>query len=341
VLGVNAFSGADVLATVVVGVVWADDDPVFARTRPKKPPPMRPTASPPIAIFLLRMSTPSVSAEQSLDVSTVPNEGETTVSRRFRLGGSSFRFSSGFWEQTGVVKLLLVEDEPRLAVSLRKGLGAEGHSVEIAGDGEQGLWMAQNSPFDAIVLDIMLPKLNGFQVCSQLRASGVWTPILMLTAKDGEHDIAEALDTGADDYLVKPFSLVELSARLRALTRRGGTERPTILVVDDLSIDPSRRRCSRGDVEISLTPKEYTVLEYLMRRRGEAVAKSEILAQGWDFAYDGDPNIVEVYVSNLRRKIDAPFGTSNLRTVWGVGYEMASADVEPSVDVERSRAAER
>ncbi len=222
------------------------------------------------------------------------------------------------------MKLLLVEDDKRLAVSLRKGLLAEVHMIEIAGDGEQGLWMAQAEPFDAIVLDSMLPKLNGFQVCSKLRELGVWTPILMLTAKDGEHDVAEALDTGADDYLTKPFSLVELAARLRALTRRGSSERPAILMVDDLSLDPARRRCQRGKVDVALTPKEFTVLEYLMRKKGEAVTKAEILGHSWDFAYDGDPNIVEVYVSNLRRKIDTPFGSSNLKTVWGVGYEIAS-----------------
>jgi DNA-binding response OmpR family regulator len=222
------------------------------------------------------------------------------------------------------VKVLVVEDEVRLAVSLRKGLQSEGYTVEIAGDGESGLWQAENGAFDAIVLDIMLPKLNGFQVCAQLRERGVWTPILMLTAKDGEHDIAEALDTGADDYLTKPFSLVELAARLRALTRRGSAERPSMLMVDDLSVDPARRRCRRGEVDIALTPKEFTVLEHLMRRMGEAVTKTEILAHGWDFAYDGDPNIVEVYVSNLRRKVDAPFRTSNIRTVWGIGYEIVS-----------------
>ena len=223
------------------------------------------------------------------------------------------------------MKLLLVEDERRLAASLRKGLIAEGHTVDVANDGEQGLWLAQSTPFDAIILDIMLPKLNGYQVCEKLRSAGNWTPILMLTAKDGEHDIAEALDTGADDYLTKPFSQVVLLARLRALTRRGAMERPTVLSVDDLVLDPARRRCHRGDVEISLSPKEFTVLEYLLRRQGEAVTKSDILGHGWDFAYDGDPNIVEVYVSNLRRKVDAPFHTSNLRTVWGVGYEIAPA----------------
>jgi DNA-binding response OmpR family regulator len=230
------------------------------------------------------------------------------------------------------MKVLLVEDEARLAASLRKGLLAEGHLVEVAGDGERGLWQAQTAAFDAIVLDIMLPKLNGFQVCAQLRAAGIWTPILMLTAKDGEHDIAEALDLGADDYLTKPFSQVVLHARLRALTRRGSSERPALLTVDDLSLDPARRRCRRGNVDILLTPKEFTVLEFLMRRRGEAVTKPEILSHGWDFAYDGDPNIVEVYVSNLRRKIDAPFKTSNLRTVWGVGYEIASIVDDHPVD---------
>ena len=200
---------------------------------------------------------------------------------------------------------------------------ADGHVVEIANDGEQGLWMAQNQTFDAIVLDIMLPKRNGYEVCAELRRAGDWTPILMLTAKDGEHDIAEALDTGADDYLTKPFSFVVLSARLRALTRRGAQERPALLTVDDLALDPARHRCSRGGVDIKLTPKEFTVLEYLLRRTGLAVTKAEILANAWDFAYDGDPNIVEVYVSSLRKKIDTAFARHNLRTVWGVGYEMA------------------
>ena len=228
------------------------------------------------------------------------------------------------WWQCGVMKILVVEDEHRLAVSLRKGLIADGYSVEIAGDGEQGLWMAKNQPFDAIVLDIMLPKLNGYAVCAALRQENNWTPILMLTAKDGEHDIAEALDTGADDYLTKPFSLVVLSARLRALTRRGATERPAILAVDDLTLDPSRRRCERRNQLIALTPKEFNIVEFLMRRTGQAVTKAEILGHAWDFAYDGDPNIVEVYISSIRKKIDSPFGLQSLRTVWGVGYELVS-----------------
>ena len=230
------------------------------------------------------------------------------------------------------MKILVVEDEPRLAVSLRKGLTADGYSVEIAGDGEQGLWMARQHAFDAILLDIMLPKLNGYAVCAALRGDENWTPIVMLTAKDGEHDIAEALDTGADDYLVKPFSLVVLTARLRALTRRGANERPAILAVDDLTLDVSRRRCQRGNVLVALTPKEFNVLELLMRRAGRAVSKTEILSHAWDFAYDGDPNIVEVYISSIRRKIDAPFGIQSLQTIWGIGYEMTSLSVTPKAE---------
>jgi DNA-binding response OmpR family regulator len=227
------------------------------------------------------------------------------------------------------MKVLVIEDEARLAISLRKGLTADGYTVELAGDGEHGLWLAQNQAFDAIVLDIMLPKLNGFAVCAALRKADNWTPILVLTAKDGEYDVAEALDTGADDYLTKPFSLVVLTARLRALTRRGSSERPATLVVDDLTLDPARRRCQRGETLIALTPKEFNVLEYLMRRAGQAVKKAEILNHAWDFAYDGDPNIVEVYVSSLRRKIDAPFGVQSLKTVWGVGYEMTAEHRTP------------
>ena len=207
---------------------------------------------------------------------------------------------------------------------------AEGHLVEVANDGEQGLWMAQNNSFDAIVLDIMLPKRNGYDVCSTLRKEGNWTPILMLTAKDGEHDIAEALDTGADDYLTKPFSLVVLSARLRALGRRGGAERPTVLTVDDLSLDPGRRRCERAGTVIALTPKEFNIVEFLMRRTGQVVTKADILGHAWDFAYDGDPNIVEVYISGIRKKIDAAFGRQNLKTVWGVGYELSSSEHAPA-----------
>ena len=224
------------------------------------------------------------------------------------------------------MKVLIVEDEQRLAASLRRGIMAEGHVVELANDGEQGLWMAQNNTFDAIVLDIMLPKRNGYEVCRTLRQDGNWTPILMLTAKDGEHDIAEALDTGADDYLTKPFSLVVLLARLRALGRRGSTERPIVLSVDDLTLDPTRRRCERAGTAIALTPKEFNIVEFMMRRTGQVVTKADILSHAWDFAYDGDPNIVEVYISGIRKKIDAAFGRQNLKTIWGVGYELAASD---------------
>ena len=229
------------------------------------------------------------------------------------------------------MKVLIVEDEQRLAASLRRGIMADGHVVEVANDGEQGLWMAQSNSFDAIILDIMLPKRNGYDVCTTLRREGNWTPILMLTAKDGEHDIAEALDTGADDYLTKPFSLVVLSARLRALGRRGGTERPLVLVVDDLALDPGRRRCERAGTPIALTPKEFNIVEFLMRRTGQVVTRADILGHAWDFAYDGDPNIVEVYVSSIRKKIDAAFGRQNLKTVWGVGYELSASAPDPAV----------
>lgn len=222
------------------------------------------------------------------------------------------------------MKVLLVEDERRLAASIRKGLLDDGFLTEIAGDGEEGLWLASSQAFDVIVLDIMLPKLNGFAVCRRLRDQSNWTPILMLTAKDGEYDIAEALDTGADDYLTKPFSLVVLAARLRALARRGQAERTPTLELDDLKLDPASHRCRRGDVEIALTPKEFMILELLMRRVGRVVTKSEILAHAWDFSYDGDPNIVEVFLSSLRRKIDTASGRKNLRTVRGVGYEIVS-----------------
>ena len=234
------------------------------------------------------------------------------------------------------MKVLVVEDERRLAAALRKGLMAEGYVVEIANDGEEGLWMATDQQFDAIVLDIMLPKRNGFEVCAALREARNWTPILMLTAKDGEHDVAEALDTGADDYLTKPFSLVVLAARLRALTRRGATERPAVLSVGDLALDPARHRCRRGETEISLTPKEFTILEFLMRKYGRPVSKSDILSHAWDFAYDGDPNIVEVYISSIRKKIDTAFGRQSLRTVWGIGYELSA---EPPSELRKSRAA--
>ncbi len=220
------------------------------------------------------------------------------------------------------MRLLVVEDELKLASYLKRGLEADGHAVDVAADGEEGLWLARNQPYDVIVLDIMLPKRNGFLVCADLREESNWTPILMLTAKDGEFDIAEALDTGADDYLTKPFSFVVLSARIRALARRGAPERPTVLQVDDLRLDPAAHRVERGEAEIKLTAKEFSLLEHLMRHPGEAVGKIDILNAVWDWDFDGDPNVVEVYVGYLRRKIDDPFGRASIETVRGVGYRL-------------------
>lgn len=222
------------------------------------------------------------------------------------------------------MRLLMVEDERRLAEVVSAGLTAEGYAVDVAHDGESGLSMARSGDYDVIILDIMLPKLNGYQVCSRLREAEVATPVLMLTAKDGEHDEAEGLDTGADDYLTKPFSYVVLQARIRALMRRGRAVTPTVWRFGDLTVDPAAKRCLRGDVEISVTAKEFAVLEYLSRRVGEVVSKSEILEHVWDFAYDGDVNIVEVYVSNLRRKLDTPFGRSAITTLRGAGYRLAA-----------------
>ncbi|WP_345566748.1 response regulator transcription factor [Nonomuraea rosea] len=223
------------------------------------------------------------------------------------------------------MRVLLVEDEERLADLVKGGLAGEGFAVDVAHDGRDGLWMATENTYDVIVLDVMLPRMNGYAVCSKLREGGDWTPIMMLTAKDGIYDEAEALDNGADDYLAKPFSYVVLLARLRALVRRGGTERPVSITVGDLVIDPAGLRCRRGEAEISLTPKEFAVLHALARRPGEVVSKSELLAQAWDFSYDGDPNIVEVYISALRRKIDGPFGRTSLMTVRGAGYRLEAA----------------
>lgn len=224
------------------------------------------------------------------------------------------------------MRLLVVEDEVKLAAYIKRGLEAEGHAVDIAHDGEEGLWLARNQPYEGIILDIMIPRRNGFQVCGDLRAEGNWTPILMLTAKDGEYDVAEALDTGADDYLTKPFSFVVLLARIRALARRGTTARPAILSVGDLSLDPAGHHCTRGENEVKLTPKEFSLLEYLMRHPAEVISKLDILNAVWDWGFDGDPNIVEVYIGYLRKKIDAPFGRQSIQTVRGVGYRLMPDD---------------
>lgn len=212
----------------------------------------------------------------------------------------------------------------RIAAAVRRGLQAEGYAVDLALTGPDGLWYAQENVYDVIVLDIMLPGLNGFQLCAKLRQNGNWTPILMLTAKHGEHDHAEALDTGADDYLTKPFSYVVLVAHVRALARRGSRGAPVVHRVGDLSVDPARHRCWRGDTEITLTAREFAVLEYLIRRAGDVVSKNEILQNVWDFDFDGDPNIVEVYVRHLRRKVDEPFGRADIETVRRAGYRLVA-----------------
>ena len=222
----------------------------------------------------------------------------------------------------GHVRVLFVEDEERLVSPLKRGLERDGFAVDVALDGEQGLWLARENDYDAVVLDIMLPKLNGFQVCATMRAEGIWTPILMLTAKDGEHDHAEALDTGADDFLAKPVSYLVLVAHLRALIRRSSRARPTVLTAGDLRLDPARHKCWRGDVEVELTPRQFGLLEFLMSRAGEVVSKSDILEHVWDYAFEGDPNIVEVYIGYLRRKLDTPFGRSSIQTVRLVGYRL-------------------
>jgi DNA-binding response OmpR family regulator len=220
------------------------------------------------------------------------------------------------------VRLLLVEDEKRLATSLAGGLRAEGFAVDVVHDGREGLDRALTETYDLIVLDIMLPGMNGYRVCSRLRAAGDDTPILMLTAKDGEYDEAEGLDTGADDYLTKPFSYVVLLARVRALLRRRTRGGRPALVVGDLTVDPAFMRVLRGEVEVALTAKEFAVLEYLAVHAGQVVSKAQILDHVWDLAYDGDANIVEVYVSALRRKLDAPFGRRSIVTVRGAGYRL-------------------
>ncbi|MEU4842974.1 response regulator transcription factor [Nocardia testacea] len=222
------------------------------------------------------------------------------------------------------MRLLIVEDEKRLALTLAKGLSAEGFAVDVVHDGAEGLHRATTTEYDLIILDIMLPGMNGYRVCATLRAAGHETPVLMLTAKDGEYDEAEGLDTGADDYLSKPFSYVVLVARIRALLRRRTRGGVRVLRVGDLVVDPATHGCRRGDRDIALTAKEFAVLEHLAVRAGEVVSKADILQHVWDFAYDGDPNIVEVYISTLRRKIDTPFGCRTILTVRGAGYRLAA-----------------
>jgi two-component system OmpR family response regulator len=224
------------------------------------------------------------------------------------------------------MRILVVDDEKTLAEAVKRGLEGNGFGVDVAFDGAEGLWMAKEASYDAIILDIMLPGVNGYKVCQELRAAGVWTPILMLTAKDGELDETEALDTGADDFLTKPFSFIVLLARLRALMRREVRERPVVLAAADLVLDPAQHRCYRAGEEVQLTRREFAVLELLMRHRGDVLSKAEILEHVWDFAFEGDPNIVEVYIGYLRRKLDAPPDRRIIETVRGAGYRLSAGD---------------
>jgi two-component system, OmpR family, response regulator len=223
------------------------------------------------------------------------------------------------------MRVLVVEDDLRMASLIRRGLLEEGHAADVASTGEDAVWMAQAHPYDAIVLDVMLPRLNGFETCRALRSAGVWSPVLMLTARDAVESRVAGLDAGADDYLTKPFSFAELLARLRALARRGGVERPATIEVDDLRLDPATRRVWRSDHEIELSPKEFALLETFMRRPNQVLTRLQLLEHAWDFAYENRSNVVDVYVRYLREKIDRPFGSSSLETVRGVGYRLRSA----------------
>jgi two-component system OmpR family response regulator len=220
------------------------------------------------------------------------------------------------------MRVLVVEDEIKLAALLRRGLLEEGHAADVAASGEDALWMAQATPYDAIVLDLMLPGVDGLEVCRRLRGDGVWSPVLMLTARDGVGDRVGGLDAGADDYLTKPFAFAELLARLRALARRGAVERPAVLSVGELRLDPATRRVWRGETRIDLSTKEFAVLETFMRRPGRVLSRLELLEHAWDYDYENRSNVIDVYVRYLREKIDRPFGRDSIETVRGAGYRL-------------------
>jgi len=236
------------------------------------------------------------------------------------------------------VRILVVEDDKQLAAALRRGLESEGYAVDVALTGTDGEWFAAENTYDAMVVDVMLPGLAGDVLCARRRDDGDWTPILMLTARSGPEQEARALDAGADDFLGKPFSFMVLTARLRALVRRGTRERPTVLVVGDLRLDPAVHRVWRGEVAVDLTPRQFSLLEFLMRHPDQVLSKPAILEHVWDFAYDGHPNIVEVYVRQLRQRIDEPYGRASLQTVRLVGYRIVD-DLAPQPA--RGRAEER
>jgi two-component system OmpR family response regulator len=220
------------------------------------------------------------------------------------------------------VRVLIVEDHPKMAGLIRRGLRKEGMAVDVAANGEEAIWRAQATEYDAIILDVMLPGIDGFEVCGRLRADGVWAPILMLTARDAVRDRVTGLDQGADDYLTKPFSYAELLARLRALARRGAVERPRELRVGDLRLDPARRQAWRGDIEIHLSAKELAILETFMRRPGEVLSRFQLLEHAWDYDYENRSNVVDSYIRLLRRKIDRPFDAQSIETVRGAGYRL-------------------
>ena len=224
------------------------------------------------------------------------------------------------------MRVLIVEDELKMASLVRRGLAEEGYAADVAATGEDALGMAAVHPYDAIVLDVLLPGRDGFETCRALRKAGVWAPVLMLTARDAVGDRVSGQDAGADDYLTKPFSFAELFARLRALVRRGGVERPTELVVGDLRLDPASRRVWRGKTEVILSPKEFALLETFMRRPGQALSRLQLIEHAWDFAYENRSNVIDVYVRYLREKIDRPFGTDSLETVRGVGYRLRDGE---------------
>jgi len=228
------------------------------------------------------------------------------------------------------MRVLIVEDEVKMAGLIRRGLRDDGMAADVAVKGEDALWMAGATEYDAIVLDVMLPGMDGFEVCRKLREDGVWSPVLMLTARDAVRDRVQGLTTGADDYLSKPFSFAELVARLRALSRRGHIERPAVLTAGDLQLDPASKRVTRGDTDISLSSKEFALLETFMRRPGEVLDRFHLLEHAWDYEYENRSNVVDVYVRYLREKVDRPFGVKSLETVRGAGYRLRADGGRPA-----------
>ena len=230
------------------------------------------------------------------------------------------------------MRILVIEDELKMAGLLRRGLVEAGYAVDVASSGADGLWAAGENPYDAVVLDLMLPDMSGLEICRELRRRGFWVPVLILTARDGVPDRVAGLDAGADDYLTKPFAFGELFARIRALLRRGPSERPAVLRVGDLELDPAARTVARRGIQIDLTAKEFAVLELLMRRAGEVLTRTRILEHAWDFAYDGDSNVVDVYIRYLREKVDRPFGRKSIETVRGSGYRLQAETIHVAPD---------